>query len=97
MFSAPQNATYSLSTYSIQKHKINYMNITILFGHHVRLHRKKRSLSQEELADLCGLHRTYIGAVERGERNITLLNAEKIAAALDEPLSSFFIEFKNDN
>jgi transcriptional regulator with XRE-family HTH domain len=51
-----------------------------------------KRFSQEELADLCGLHRTYIGSVERGERNITLINAEKITTALEQPLSSFFRE-----
>lgn len=68
------------------------MNITQIFGLRVRHYRKLKSLSQEELADLCELHRTYIGSVERGERNITLLNAEKIAQSLDEPLISFFIK-----
>lgn len=68
------------------------MNITQIFGLRVRHYRKLKSLSQEELADLCDLHRTYIGSVERGERNITLLNAEKIAESLDEPLISFFME-----
>lgn len=68
------------------------MNITQIFGLRVRHYRKLKSLSQEELADLCDLHRTYIGSVERGERNITLLNAEKIAKSLDEPLISFFME-----
>jgi transcriptional regulator with XRE-family HTH domain len=63
------------------------MDITQLFGEKVRLIRKKRQLSQDELADQCGLHRTYIGAVERGERNITLINAEKIADALQVSLS----------
>ncbi len=68
------------------------MNIIRIFGLRVRHYRKLKSLSQEELADLCDLHRTYIGSVERGERNITLLNAEKIAQSLGEPLISFFIE-----
>lgn len=67
------------------------MNITRTFGLQVRHYRKKKDISQEELAHICGLHRTYIGSVERGERNITLRNAEKIALALDEPLVSFFI------
>lgn len=52
------------------------------FGDRVRDFRKQRGHSQEELADLCGLHRTYIGSVERGERNVTLLNIYKIAKAL---------------
>jgi transcriptional regulator with XRE-family HTH domain len=43
--------------------------------------RKTRSWSQEELADLCGLHRTYIGAIERGERNVTLATLDRIAKA----------------
>lgn len=63
------------------------MDITQLFGEKVRSVRKEQQLSQDELADKCGLHRTYIGAVERGERNITLINAEKIANALQVSLS----------
>ena len=63
----------------------------------MRHFRKLRSLSQEELASLCDLHRTYVGSVERGERNITLLNAEKIALSLDEPLVSFFIRESDRN
>ena len=66
------------------------MTITQSFGQKVRHFRSLKRLSQEELADLCGLHRTYIGSVERGERNITLINAEKIANALEQPLASFF-------
>lgn len=67
------------------------MNITQIFGLRVRHFRKAKKLSQEELASLCSLHRTYIGSIERGERNITLKNAEKISIALEEPLISFFI------
>jgi transcriptional regulator with XRE-family HTH domain len=53
-----------------------------IFGEHIRNLRKKRGWSQEELAALCGLHRTYVGAVERGERNISLLNIVAFARAL---------------
>lgn len=58
------------------------MNITNIFGANIKRIRKEKGLSQEELAELADLHRTYIGAVERGERNITLINADKIAKAL---------------
>lgn len=60
------------------------------FGRAVRERRKKLGLSQEEFADLCGLHRTYMGGVERGERNISLINVEKIARALDISLVRLF-------
>lgn len=52
------------------------------FGERVRALRKEAGFSQEELADKSGLHRTYIGAVERGERNISLINIVNIAHAL---------------
>jgi len=51
-------------------------------GDRIRVLRQKAKLSQEALADACGLHRTYIGAVERGERNISLLNIVAISRAL---------------
>jgi transcriptional regulator with XRE-family HTH domain len=56
--------------------------ITKVFGRNVRKSRESQGLSQEQLATLSGLHRTYIGAVERGQRNITLVNAQRIAIAL---------------
>lgn len=62
------------------------MSIVQIFGGRVRYFRNVRKLSQDQLAELCGLHRTYIGSVERGERNITLVNAEKIADALSVSL-----------
>lgn len=48
----------------------------------LRKYRKKLSLSQEEFAERCGLHRTYIGAIERGERNVTLKTLSQIADSL---------------
>lgn len=52
------------------------------FGSRVRSARLKKNLSQEALADLAGLDRTYIGGIERGERNVSLLNIAKIATSL---------------
>ncbi|MGH7986486.1 MAG: helix-turn-helix domain-containing protein [Candidatus Binataceae bacterium] len=52
------------------------------FGERVRELRKKKGISQESLALACGLDRSYIGGVERGERNISLLNILKLAKAL---------------
>ena len=65
-------------------------DIRMAFGHRVRLLRKHQGLSQEQLALKCGLDRTYVGAVERGERNISILNIEKIAHALDIHLKDLF-------
>ena len=52
------------------------------FAENMRIARLEKGLSQEDLADLAGLHRTYIGSVERGERNISIDNMEAIAAAV---------------
>ncbi|MEQ6341654.1 MAG: helix-turn-helix domain-containing protein [Gammaproteobacteria bacterium] len=60
------------------------------FGERVRELRKQKGLSQESLALTCGLDRTYIGGVERGERNISLLNIHKIATALGVPAKELF-------
>ncbi|MGH4013931.1 MAG: helix-turn-helix domain-containing protein [Pseudonocardiaceae bacterium] len=53
------------------------------FGRRVRATRESTGLSQEQLADKSGLHRTYVGSVERGERNIALLNIIRLARALE--------------
>jgi transcriptional regulator with XRE-family HTH domain len=56
--------------------------ITRTLADNLRKFREAKRLSQEALADICGLHRTYIGAVERGERNVTLSTLEMLATAL---------------
>jgi transcriptional regulator with XRE-family HTH domain len=53
------------------------------FGANVQKARKQKGWSQEDLAKKCRLHRTYIGGIERGERNTSLINLNKIATALD--------------
>ncbi|MBA7486275.1 hypothetical protein ES707_21831 [subsurface metagenome] len=56
--------------------------ILVKFGNRIREERLKQNLSQEELASRAQVHRTYIGMIERAEKNITLENIEKIARAL---------------
>ncbi len=63
------------------------------FGLRVRLLRNERGWSQEAFADLCGLHRTYIGSIERGEQNSSLENIHKLAATLGISLAELFSTF----
>ena len=58
-------------------------NARIIFARNIKVFRTELNLSQEELADLAGLHRTYVGSVERGERNISIDNMERLASALN--------------
>lgn len=60
------------------------------FGDRLRLIRKQRNISQEELAFRAKLHRTYVSDVERGSRNISLENIEKLAQALDIKITELF-------
>jgi transcriptional regulator with XRE-family HTH domain len=57
------------------------------FGQRLRKLRIQKGLSQEKLAELAGLHRTYVSGVERGERNISLVNIERLAKALGVPMA----------
>ena len=64
--------------------------VLVEFGKKVRSERLKRNLSQEKLAEIVGLHRTYIGMIERAEKNITLINIQKIARGLNLSIRSLF-------
>ena len=64
--------------------------ISKLIGQRIRNYRTQQKLSQEKLAELSGCHPTYIGQVERGEKNATLESIEKIASALNNPLAQLF-------
>ncbi len=63
------------------------------FGVRVRELRKQRGLSQEKLAELAGVHRTYIGMIERAEKNLTLTNIERISKALDTKIAEIFSKY----
>lgn len=63
-----------------------------IFAQKLRQIRQMRGLSQEGLADLSGLHRTYVGSVERGERNISIDNMERLAIALEVDITELLKE-----
>ena len=65
-------------------------DIAKIIGQRIRNYRTQKGLSQEKLAELAGCHPTYIGQLERGEKNATLESVEKIASALDVSLSELF-------
>lgn len=69
-------------------------NIMVRFGQAVRIIRHDQGISQEELAERCGLHRTYISDVELGKRNVSLENIERIATSLNKSLVELFLEVK---
>ncbi|WP_206060461.1 helix-turn-helix domain-containing protein [Nitrincola alkalilacustris] len=58
------------------------ISLRSILAENIRAFRKSRGISQEELADICDLHRTYIGSIEREERNVTLSTLEVLAEAL---------------
>ena len=72
------------------------MDLKILVGKRVKELRNKVGISQEELADNAHLDRTYITSVERGKRNISIVNIEKLAKALQVSLAEFF-SFSEEN
>ncbi|HLZ80458.1 MAG TPA: helix-turn-helix transcriptional regulator [Ktedonobacteraceae bacterium] len=68
-------------------------SIEVRFGRAIRKRRNELGLSQEELADLAGLHRTYIGDVERGKRNVSLVNIDKLAKTLGISIWTLFRDY----
>lgn len=70
------------------------MDIRKVFGRNVQKARVNMGKSQEELAELSGLHRTYIGSVERGERNIGIINIQKLSNALGVEIHTLFLSGK---
>ena len=66
-------------------------NILEVFGANVQKRRKEKQISQEKLAEFAGIHRTYIGMIERAEKNITLRNMEKIAQALGVEIKDLLV------
>jgi transcriptional regulator with XRE-family HTH domain len=69
------------------------VDVKTLFGQRVRELREKMGISQEEFADRAGLHRTYVGGIERGERNVSLENIVKLARALGRNPGELFKRF----
>lgn len=67
--------------------------LTLWLGSRIRHFRNAQKLSQEELAELSGLHRTYIGSCERGERNITIINLSILCKNLGITLKEFFDDY----
>lgn len=68
------------------------MDIIRVFGTNLRRYRTEKGYSQEKFAELCGLHRTYISDIECFQRNVSLINIQKIADALDIPSHYLLIE-----
>lgn len=66
------------------------LDIRIRFGRAIRRIRQEQEINQEEAADRCGLHRTYYSGIERGMRNVSLVNVERIARGLKKSLPELF-------
>lgn len=71
-------------------------NIQIAFGLAIRKFRYEKHISQETFADMCGLHRTYISDIERGTRNVSIENIDRMARALEVKISDIFKEVENN-
>lgn len=70
------------------------MTLREIFAENVKRLRKEKGISQEELARLCGIHRTYMGLIERGKANVSIDNIEKIAAVIGSSGSKLLLRNK---
>lgn len=68
------------------------MDILDIFATNIKKYRQAKNISQEKLAEISGLHRTYISDIERSQRSISLNNVQRIANALDVPTYKLFME-----
>lgn len=66
------------------------LDVRIRFGRAIRRIREEQGINQEEAAERCGLHRTYYSGIERGVRNVSLVNIERVAKGLKTPLPDLF-------
>ena len=85
-----KNSSYIYRLYSEHNGVPKMSEIAKTVGQRIRSYRLQLGFSQEKVAELSGCHPTYIGQVERGEKNATLESIEKIAAAIEVPLSKLF-------
>lgn len=70
--------------------------LQVVLGKRIRELRRKKGFSQESFADHCGLHRTYMGGIERGEHNLTIQTALTVARGLEITLSKLFADLERD-
>lgn len=77
-------------------HRKPTVSLLSTLANNIRAFRAAKGISQDELAALCGLHRTYIGSVERKERNVTLSTLEAIALALDTTVIDILTDKDSD-
>ena len=68
------------------------MDIVRVFAHNLKIYRTQKGVSQEEFAEMCGMHRTYISAIECCRRSISLENVQRIADALEIDTYKMFVE-----
>ena len=89
--------TYSRLTYNQQEVTFDPMDIKEKIGLRIKELRSKKKISQEHLALIAELDRTYITSVENGKRNISIQNIEKIIIALESNFEDFFFGFDHKN